>query len=181
MKVVFCSDIHGSYYYGKCAIEAFKREQADKLVILGDLYYHGPRNPLPKEYNPMELSELINSNADSITLIKGNCDSEVDQMITNIPFQDELLMDINGYKVMCQHGQRYNIDNIPSGCDVLIYGHFHCGMIEEKDGVVVANTGSTSLPKNGTAHSYIVIDNDIMTLKDLNSTVIKQINIRSKK
>ncbi len=181
MKVVFCSDIHGSLYYGKKAIAAYEHEGADKLVILGDLYYHGPRNPLPREYNPMELSELINKNKQHITLIKGNCDSEVDQMITEILFEEEKLMEINGFKVMCQHGQRYNIDNIPSGCDILIYGHFHCGMIEEKQGVIVINTGSTSLPKNNTAHSYIVMEDNKITLKDIETlSEIKHINIRSK-
>ncbi|MFI3229811.1 MAG: phosphodiesterase [Bacillota bacterium] len=173
MKVFFCSDIHGSLYYAKKAFEAFIKEQADSMVILGDLYYHGPRNPFPKDYNPMELSKLINDNKSFITIIKGNCDSEVDEMITDIPFNAELLLLINGKKVMCQHGHRYNIDNIPNGCDMLIYGHFHTGFITEKNGVIVANAGSTSLPKENTAHSYLVMDDECLTLKSLDGEIIK--------
>ena len=167
MKYLVASDIHGSLYYAKKVIELFEKEEADKIILLGDLYYHGPRNPLPVEYNPMEVSKLFNEISDNIFCIKGNCDAEVDEMISKFKFSENLVLKINDKMFMFTHGHHINIDNRPKEIDVLVYGHFHTGFIEKVGEVVVANTGSLSLPKNDTPNSYIVLEGDTITLKDL--------------
>ena len=100
MKYLVVSDIHGSLFYASKIIEIMKKENIDKLILLGDLYYHGPRNPLPKEYNPMEVSKLLNSLKDQLICIKGNCDAEVDEMISEFSFNDHIKLDINNIKFM---------------------------------------------------------------------------------
>lgn len=98
MKVLVVSDIHGSSYYASKIPEIFEKEKADKIILLGDLYYHGPRNPLTKEYNPMKVAETLNSLKQYIEAVKGNCDAEVDEMISEFKLNDNLLLDINGKK-----------------------------------------------------------------------------------
>ena len=178
MKVLVVSDIHGSSYYANKIPEIFEKEKADKLILLGDLYYHGPRNPLTKEYGPMEVANILNSMKQSIEAVKGNCDAEVDEMISEFKLNDNLLLNINGKKVFCTHGQNYNIDNLPDEkIDIMLYGHFHTGFIKEKDGIIFANPGSISLPKDNTERSYITIDENKIELKDINGKVIKEMNL----
>ena len=138
MKLLIISDIHGSSYYAKKILEIKKRENPDKIVLLGDLYYHGPRN-----------------------------------MISDFGLKDNLKLDINGLKVFFTHGHKYNIDNLPEEkIDILIYGHFHTGFIKEKDGLIFANAGSISLPKNDTKNSYLILDEKELILKDLDGNII---------
>ena len=153
MKYLVVSDIHGSSYYANKINEIFIKENADKIILLGDLYYHGPRNPLTKEYNPMEVSKIFNNLKDKILCIKGNCDAEVDEMISDFKFNESITLEIDGLKFYFTHGHKHNIDNIPKGIDVLIYGHFHTGFIKEKDGVICVNSGSITLPKENTKNS----------------------------
>ena len=167
MRYLVASDVHGSSFYANKLIEKFLEEKCDKLILLGDLYYHGPRNDLPYEYAPKEVIKLFNSYKDKIIAIKGNCDAEVDEMISEFKLNDNLLLDINGKKVFCTHGQNYNIDNLPNEkIDIMLYGHFHTGFIKEKDGIIFANPGSISLPKDNTENSYLTIDEEKMELKD---------------
>lgn len=178
MKVLVVSDIHGSAYYAKQIPDIFKKEKADKLILLGDLYYHGPRNPLTQEYGPMEVANILNSMKQNIEAVKGNCDAEVDEMISEFKLNDNLLLDIDGKKVFCTHGQNYNIDNLPNEkIDIMLYGHFHTGFIKEKDGIIFANPGSISLPKDNTEHSYITIDENKIELKDMNGKVIEEMTL----
>ena len=178
MKVLVVSDIHGSAYYAEQIPNIFEKEKADKIILLGDLYYHGPRNPLTKEYAPMRVAEILNALKQYIEAVKGNCDAEVDEMISEFKFNDNLLLDINGKKVFCTHGQNYNIDNLPDEkIDIMLYGHFHTGFIKEKDGVIFANPGSLSLPKDNTENSYLIIDENKMKLKNIDGKVIKEIII----
>lgn len=178
MKVLVVSDIHGSAYYAKQIPDIFKKEKADKLILLGDLYYHGPRNPLTQEYGPMEVANILNSMKQNIEAIKGNCDAEVDEMISEFKLNDNLLLDINGKKVFCTHGQNYNIDNLPNEkIDIMLYGHFHTGFIKEKGGIIFANPGSISLPKNNTKHSYITIDENKIELKNIDGKVIEEMTL----
>ena len=173
MKVLVVSDIHGSAYYAKQIPTIFEKENVDKIILLGDLYYHGPRNPLTKEYNPMEVANILNSLKEYIEAIKGNCDAEVDEMISEFKFNDNLILDINGKRVFCTHGQNYNIDNLPNEkIDIMLYGHFHAGFIKEKDGIIIANPGSISLPKENTEHSYIIIDENELILKNVDRSII---------
>ena len=147
MKLFIISDIHGSLYYLKKVMEIFEKENYDKLVILGDELYHGPRNPLPKDYSPKEVIEILNKYKDKIIAVRGNCDSEVDQMVLSYPIMSDYSMIYLGNKrVFLTHGHIYNIDNpLPmSEGDILLYGHFHIPMIEKKDERYFFNPGSIS-------------------------------------
>ena len=165
MKVLVISDIHGSAYYAKKIKEIVEKENPDKIILLGDLYYHGPRNDLSQEYNPMEVAEILNSLKDKLLVVKGNCDAEVDEMISDFKFEEYLLLDINGKKIYFNHGHKYNIENIPyEDFEILIYGHIHQGFIQEKEGYLFANPGSISLPKCGTEHSYLILEEAFLPL-----------------
>lgn len=178
MRILIISDIHGSAYYAKQIPEIFRKEKADKIILLGDLYYHGPRNPLPRDYDPMEVAKILNSLKDKIEVIRGNCDAEVDEMISEFKFQDYLLLEIRGLKVYFTHGHKYNMDKLPSeNIDMMIYGHLHTGFITEENGVVFANPGSITLPKNNTKNSYIILDEEKIMLKDVGGNVIETKNI----
>ena len=177
MKILVVSDIHGSNYYMERIEGIYKKENADRIILLGDLYYHGPRNPLPKDYNPMEVSKKLNAMKDIIKCVKGNCDAEVDEMISEFKFEEMIKEEIGGKKFIFTHGHKYNIDNVPEGVDVLVYGHFHTGFIREKDGIIFVNPGSISLPKNDTKNSYLIIENGKLTLKDINENIIDDCKI----
>lgn len=175
MKYIVASDIHGSAYFTEMLIKRIEEEKADKLILLGDIYNHGPRNPLPEKYNPMKVSELLNSIANQLIVIKGNCDSEVDTLISDFDFVENTVLSVNDKTLFLSHGHIYNCDNLPkTKFDVIIYGHFHTGFIERKNGVIIANPGSISLPKNGTQESYLLIDNGKLILKDISGKVIKE-------
>lgn len=173
MKYLVISDIHGSAYYAKKIKEIYDMENPDKLILLGDLYYHGPRNDLTQEYNPSEVAEILNSYKERILCTKGNCDAEVDEMISEFEFKDSIEMNINGKEFFFSHGHKYNIDNPPPVGDVVIYGHFHTGFIQEENGIIFANPGSISLPKNNTAHSYMIIEDNNIILKDVEGNIIQ--------
>ena len=178
MKFLIASDLHGSAYYASKIVEIMKEEKADKLIFLGDIYNHGPRNPLPQEYNPMKVSEILNSIKEDIIVIKGNCDSQVDTMISEFDFIENMCVAVGSKTAFLTHGHVYNKDAMPkTKFDVLIYGHFHTGFIETINGSIVANTGSLSLPKNNTKNSYIILDEEKLTLKDMDGTIIKSINL----
>lgn len=168
MKYIVISDIHGSLYYTKKMERIINKENPDKIILLGDLYYHGPRNPLTDEYNPMEVSKILNTHKDKILCVKGNCDAEVDEMISDFKFEDNIRLNINGKRFVFTHGHKYNIDNIPENVDILIYGHFHTGFIKQIDNVIYINSGSISLPKNDTTNSFLLIENDSIYLKSVN-------------
>ena len=175
MKYLVASDIHGSLYYTKKLLELIDKENPDKIILLGDLYYHGPRNSLSMEYNPMEVAKILNSLKDKLEVIKGNCDAEVDEMISEFKFNSYIVKEIGNKKFFFTHGHHYNIDIFPPVGDVLVYGHFHTGYITEKEGVICVNAGSISLPKNNTPNSYLIIDEQNIYLKDLDSNIIDKI------
>ena len=177
MKLLIISDIHGSSFYAKEIEEIYKIEKPDKIVLLGDLYYHGPRNDLTQEYNPMEVAKILNSLKDKLLVVKGNCDAEVDEMISEFKFQGNIEMEVNGYNVFFTHGHRYNIDQLPPlgiKIDIMFYGHFHTGFIIEENGIIFANPGSISIPKLNTAHSYLIFDEKELILKDVDGNIIEQ-------
>ena len=178
MKILIASDVHGSAYYTQKLIDVYKKEKADKLILLGDLFNHGPRNPFPKDYDPMKVAEILNSVKENLIVIKGNCDSEVDSMITEFDFLDNATIIVNNKSIFLTHGHVYNAQSMPkTKFDAVIYGHFHTGFIKEENGVIVANPGSVSLPKNDTPNSYIILDNDLLTLLDFDGNIIKEINL----
>ena len=173
VKAVIVSDIHGSYYYAQRLKEIVEKENPDKVILLGDLYYHGPRNDLSQEYNPMEVSKILNAMKDKLLVVKGNCDAEVDEMISEFRFEDHLNLELNGKRIYFTHGHKYNIENIPyEDFEILIYGHIHIGFIEEKEGYLFANPGSISLPKGGSRHSYLIYTENGLTLKDIDGEIL---------
>lgn len=174
VKLMIASDIHGSaYYMEKLKIE-IEKEAPDKVVLLGDLYYHGPRNSLPKGYDPKRVALLLNQMARRLEVVKGNCDAEVDEMISQFKFYRSITMNIDGKKVFFTHGHLYDRDHLPDQLvDVMIYGHTHVGWIEEKNGIIFANPGSVSIPKQGTEHSYLILNDNALILKKLDGTILK--------
>ncbi len=175
MKIIVISDIHGSLFYMNKIKEIIDKSNVDKIVLLGDLYYHGPRNPLTQEYNPQQVANILNSYKDKILCVRGNCDAQVDEMISEFKFNDNVKLDINGKRFFFTHGHKYNIDNLPDNIDVIVYGHFHTGFIKQKDNVICVNSGSISLPKDNTKNSYLIIDDNNIKLMDLDGNVIDRI------
>lgn len=173
MKFLIASDLHGSAYYAEKIVQAFLREKADKLILLGDIYNHGPRNALPKDYNPMQVAKTLNSMRDKLIVVKGNCDSEVDKMISEFSFIEDMVVTSGEKLFFLTHGHVFNKDNMPpTKFDGVIYGHFHTGFIKEQDGVIIANTGSVSIPKEQTANSYITLEDGTISLKDIDGEQI---------
>ena len=168
MKWFIASDIHGSAYYAEKMIEAYKREKADKMILLGDILYHGPRNDLPKDYAPKKVIPLLNEEKERILCVRGNCDAEVDQMISEFEFKQSVVLDMFEKKAFISHGHKFNPDTFPNEeFDVMFYGHFHVPEITEKDKKLFVNVGSVALPKNNSVHSYAVVDETGILLKSL--------------
>lgn len=176
MKYLVFSDIHGSEFYAKKIEELVNKENPDKVILLGDLYYHGPRNSFPEEYNPKNVCIILNNMKDKLFCVKGNCDAEVDEMISDFEFMSNLEIEIGNKQFFFTHGHKFNIDNEPDvNFDVLVYGHFHTGFIKEKDGKIFVNAGSISLPKNGTPNSFLVITDEEILLKDIDENIIDNV------
>ena len=166
MKILAASDIHGDSYWASAVIEKFHETGSDKLLLLGDLLYHGPRNNLPENYNPGKVIALLNAEAGNILAVRGNCDTEVDQMVLKFPIMADYIYLVSGETVFfATHGHHYSPDNLPEGLgagSVFLSGHTHvaCDYISEKsDGIRCMNPGSPSIPKQDTNPSYIMIKN----------------------
>ncbi len=170
MKWLIASDIHGSSYYCKKLLERFEEEQADKLLLLGDILYHGPRNDLPKDYAPKEVIAMLNPLKDKILCVRGNCDTEVDQMVLEFPIlADYAVLDTEEALIYCTHGHVYNEQSLPPFCDgaILLHGHTHVPVVREHESYTYINPGSTSIPKEGSAHSYMTLENGTFEWKDV--------------
>jgi len=175
MKILIASDIHGSQYYAKKLVDRFNAEKADKMVLLGDIYNHGPRNPFPKDYNPMGVAAILNSIKDKLIVVKGNCDSEVDQMISEFTFVESAQLYVDGKVITCTHGHKLNKDNMDTSVgDVLAYGHFHTNFMERVNGVLVVNPGSVSLPKENSVSGYLLLFNNNMIQYNIEGDLIQQ-------
>lgn len=180
MKYLFASDIHGSAYYCKKLLDVYKTSGAGRLILLGDILYHGPRNELPKDYNPKEVFAMLNNYKDQIYAIRGNCDSEVDQMVLEFPMMaDYALLSLNGKTIYATHGHIYNEDNLPPVMegDALIFGHIHLPVAGKKDGVFFLNPGSVSLPKGGNPCSYAVLEDNVFQILTFEGEVLKEITL----
>ena len=178
MKLFVASDVHGSSYYAKLMVDKFKAENADKLIILGDIYNHGPRNPFPKDYNPGEVASILNGIKDRLIVVKGNCDSDVDKLISDFHFIEDLCVVVDNKTILFTHGHVYNKNSLPlTKFDAIVYGHLHTGFIEKNDDGVFVNVGSVSLPKNNTPNSYLIIENNRLTLKKLDGEIISEISL----
>jgi putative phosphoesterase len=178
MKLFFMSDIHGSICCLNRALEAFEQERADYIVSLGDLLYHGPRNPLPEEYNPQETAAKLNEYKDRIISVRGNCDSEVDQMLIEFPILAEYtILFYEGRRIFATHGHHFHIDNLPnlSTNDIFIQGHTHVPVAEKRGDIFVLNPGSITLPKENNPRSYGVMEDLEFAVKDFAGNVLKRI------
>ena len=174
MKYVFASDIHGSVYYTKALLEKFNESKAEKLILLGDLLYHGPRNDLPKDYAPKEVIAMLNPLKDKIYAVRGNCEAEVDQMVLDFPVMATYaLLVLNGVTFYATHGHIYNPENLPpiNPGEALIYGHVHLPIAEKRGDIYILNPGSTSNPS-----SYAVLEDKHFQILTFDGQVIKEID-----
>lgn len=168
MKYLIISDIHGSYYYLNKALKVFKKEKCDKILILGDVLYHGPRNDLPKQYAPKKIIPLLNEITDKIICVRGNCDAEVDQMVLKFPIRKGKEIDDN-ITAYVTHGHKINPQNSykKKKVDVVLFGHSHIHEITNVDGVTYINPGSISIPKGDKINSYAIWENNTITIYNL--------------
>ena len=163
MKLMIASDIHGSSYYCRKMIEAYRQEKADRLLLLGDLLYHGPRNDLPRDYNPKEVISMLNAIKNELLCVRGNCDTEVDQMVLDFPILAECcLLELDGRTIFATHGHNFNPDNLPmlKEGDILLNGHTHIPANQNMGTYTYMNPGSISIPKEGSAHGYMIYDGE---------------------
>ena len=170
MKLMIASDLHGSAYYAGKLLDAFRAERPGKLLLLGDLLYHGPRNALPREYDCMAAAERLNSIKNHIVAVRGNCDCEVDQMVLEFPIlADYALLSWEGADLFATHGHNYGPGNPPplEAGDFLLCGHTHLPVRRDSGGFTYLNPGSLSLPKEGTPHSYMTLEGGVFTWHDL--------------
>ena len=180
MKYLFASDIHGSAYYCRKLLDAFREEQAERLVLLGDLLYHGPRNDLPREYAPKEVIALLNEHKNKIYAVRGNCEAEVDQMVLEFPVMaDYCILSVDGRTFYATHGHIYNQDNLPPlrEGDILIHGHTHVLKAQQMDGYILLNPGSVSIPKEGNPATYAVLENSIFPIKDFDGNTVREMRL----
>lgn len=174
MKWMIASDIHGSEFYCKKMLEAFEREEADKLMLLGDLLYHGPRNDLPEGYAPKKVIELLNAYKERILCVRGNCDTEVDQMVLEFPIMaDYCILNEGKIIVYATHGHVYGEDNPPllKNGEILLCGHTHVPKCQQKKGFCYMNPGSVSIPKEDSWHGYMIWENGDFIWKDLDGEI----------
>ena len=176
MKWMIASDLHGSYFYASQMQQAFEREQADRLLLLGDLLYHGPRNDLPEGYAPKQVMPLLNGMKDRLLCVRGNCDAEVDQMVLEFPvLADYAVLPVGQRLIYATHGHIYHVKNLPplAPGDVLLHGHTHVpAWTEFGQGNLYLNPGSVSIPKENSPHSYMTLEGNTMQWKELESGAV---------
>lgn len=181
MKLMIASDIHGSAFYCRKMLEAFEREDADKLLLLGDILYHGPRNDLPEQYSPKEVISMLNPLKNRILCVRGNCDTEVDQMVLDFPvLADYCIIQSGDRTIYATHGHKYNTENLPplSEGSILLNGHFHipeCRSLE--NGIIYMNPGSVSIPKENSEHQYMTAEDNKFTWKELDGRVLREVTL----
>ena len=170
MKWMIASDIHGSAKWCERMLDAFARENASRLLLLGDLLYHGPRNDLPEEYAPKRVIEMLNGVRERILCVRGNCEAEVDQMVLRFPVMAEYCaLPTENRVIYATHGHIFTRDNplpLMNG-DVLLTGHTHLPAFADCDGFTYVNPGSVSIPKDGTPHSVLLLEGETFLWKDL--------------
>jgi hypothetical protein len=167
---MIASDLHGSLKYAKKMKDIYEQEQAQRLLLLGDLLYHGPRNDLPEEYAPKDVIKLLNEMKEELLCVRGNCEADVDQMVLDFPVMAEYMILYTGDRmIFTTHGHTWNTKNPPplKKGDILLHGHTHIPVIEDAGGYYYLNPGSLSIPKNNTPHSYMIMEDSVFTIKDL--------------
>ena len=175
MKFLIASDIHGSAYYCDLLIKAINTEKADRVLILGDILYHGPRNDLPKDYAPKKVIEMLNPLKDKLLCVRGNCDTEVDQMVLEFPIMaDYSVIPLGDRLIYATHGNVFNENNLPpmSQGDILLNGHTHVSKCVEHSDFIYMNPGSVSIPKEETPHSFMTLEKGNFLWKNLETMEI---------
>lgn len=178
MKLMIASDIHGSLPCGEKLIERYRASRAQRLLLLGDLLYHGPRNDLPEGYNPKGVIALLNGVREELLCVRGNCEAEVDQMVLQFPVMAEyatlFLPEQKNRMIFITHGHHFNVECPPplKEGDILLHGHTHIPVMEwqeGREGYLLLNPGSVSIPKGGSERSYMLYEDGIFTLHSLES------------
>ena len=180
MKIMVASDIHGSAYFCEKLIKAYREEKADRLLLLGDILYHGPRNPLPKDYDPKKVADMLNGIAGELLCVRGNCDAEVDQMVLGFPIMAEYcILYIGKRMVFATHGHRFNEETPPllKKGDILLNGHTHIPKLKEHGNYIYMNPGSVSMPKAESSNSYMMISRDEVLWKDIEGNCFKRFEV----
>lgn len=180
MKLMIASDIHGSLVFCQQLVDRYNEEACDKLILLGDVLYHGPRNDLPEGYNPKGVIALLNGMSQEILCVRGNCEAEVDNMVLDFDVLGEYaLLFNNGRTFFITHGHKFNPQNPPKlkKGDVLFNGHTHVSKIESCGDFLYVNPGSVSMPKEGTPRGYIILTDDKITHKTLEGDEVKEYNL----
>ena len=168
-KLMIASDIHGSAYYCRKLLDRYEEEKADRLILLGDILYHGPRNDLPKEYAPKEVIAMLNPLRNEIICVRGNCDTEVDQMVLDFNvLAEQAYVSFNERDIVLAHGHKLDEKNIPAlkDNDILLCGHTHVPKCVEHGEYVYMNPGSVSIPKEGSVHGYMILEQRVFYWKD---------------
>lgn len=174
---MIASDIHGSAYYCERLLEAYDREQADRLLLLGDILYHGPRNDLPREYAPKKVISMLNERKEELLCVRGNCDTEVDQMVLEFPILAEYcILALDGRMIFATHGHVFNEKNLPmlKKGDILLHGHTHVPACRDTEGYIYLNPGSVSIPKEDSWHGYMTLENGGFVWKELDGKIKRQ-------
>ena len=170
MKLLIASDIHGSARYCGELMAAWDREGAERMLLLGDILYHGPRNDLPEEYAPKRVIPMLNGRKRDILCVRGNCDTEVDQMVLEFPIMaDYALIEAEGYRIYATHGHVFHRGHLPplQEGDILLHGHTHVPAWEELEAYTCLNPGSVSIPKNGSPRGYMILEDHTFRWKTL--------------
>ena len=179
MKLFIASDIHGDFDAASRLVAAYRESGAERLVLLGDILYHGPRNDLPAGYAPKRVIELLNGIKDEILCVRGNCEAEVDQMVLEFPIMAEYaILSVGKKMIFATHGHRFNTKNPPPlhQGDILLHGHTHVLVCEQQEGYVYCNPGSVTFPKDG-HRGYMILEGDILLWKTLDGEEILRLSL----
>ena len=180
MKWLIASDIHGSAQWCRRLLEAWDKEQADRLLLLGDVLYHGPRNDLPDQYAPKEVIAMLNARRERILCVRGNCEAEVDQMVLDFPVLADYAVLCEGSRLIyCTHGHVYNTGKLPplQEGDVLLHGHTHIPAWEDHGAYRYLNPGSVAIPKEGSWHGYMTLENGRFLWKDFDGAIHHELTL----
>ncbi len=180
MRLMIASDIHGSAYYMEQLVKAYQTEGAEKLLLLGDLLYHGPRNDLPQGYEPKKVIQILNGMKEELLCVRGNCEAEVDQMVLEFPVMaDYIMLYLDGHTFFATHGHQFNENSLPplKKGDILLHGHTHIQALKKTEDYTYLNPGSVSIPKAGNTNSYMIYENGTVTLKSLSGEVIDSLSL----
>lgn len=180
MDFLIASDLHGSKEASEKLVSLDKKCNFEKIILLGDIGYSGARNIPPKDYSPLEVYENLAIIKEKLIVVRGNCDSRVDEMVLGIKFEDITRLSVGKYNLIFTHGDLFNEDNVPlKENDILFYGHTHVYILKEVDGYYVINPGSITLPKYNKEKTYIIVnfDDQIISLYSIEDKLIAQLKL----